>query len=88
MRSTGSGCGSAYCPGFGRKKARKRFFFEKKKQKTSINRGQLHARPPQTPHQIKKSFLLLFFKKEALAYFLTYKKNAAHAAFSHLNGAG
>jgi hypothetical protein len=57
----------------------KRFFFEKKKQKTFICRGCWHGFGQQhTPrvfdHEVaksrakSKSFLLLFFKKEALAY--------------------
>jgi hypothetical protein len=41
---------------------RKRFFFEKKNQKTFGLRLALPARYP----QIRKSFLLLFFKKEEL----------------------
>jgi hypothetical protein len=41
---------------------RKRFFFEKKNQKTFYLRRMLPARYA----QIRKSFLLLFFKKEAL----------------------
>jgi hypothetical protein len=47
----------------------KRFFFEKKKQKTSINwgRARVGANARRT-----KSFLLLFFKKEALSYLLFY----------------
>jgi hypothetical protein len=50
------------------KKVSKRFFFEKKKQKTFINRGRwpLHG---QSPGIQARSFLLLFFKKEALASF-------------------
>jgi hypothetical protein len=40
-------------------KARKHFFFEKKKQKTF---GFLNA------YQINKSFLVLFFKKELLSF--------------------
>jgi hypothetical protein len=45
---------------------RKRFFFEKKKQKTFINldRAGFAAWGP-----IRKNFLLLFYKKEALTYF-------------------
>jgi hypothetical protein len=42
---------------------RKRFFFEKKKQKTFGPAG-LGTTSPQPP--VSKSFLLLFFKKEAL----------------------
>jgi hypothetical protein len=43
---------------------RKRFFFEKKKQKTSI-----HWNPNERSNSNGKSFLLLFFKKEALPFF-------------------
>jgi len=41
------------------------FFFEKKNQKTFIPLRTL----PATPAPIAKSFLLLFFKKEDLAFF-------------------
>jgi hypothetical protein len=44
---------------------RKRFFFEKKKQKTFAPAG-FGTTPPQPP--VNESFLLLFFKKEALIY--------------------
>jgi hypothetical protein len=56
--------------GFG--KGSKRFFFEKKKQKTFTLQG--GGEPPALPHstdQKNKSFLLLFLKKEALAYCLS-----------------
>jgi len=43
----------------------KRFFFEKKKQKTFALAGVYEAAPEPT---ITKSFLLLFFKKEALPF--------------------
>jgi hypothetical protein len=48
------------------KQARKRFFFEKKNQKTfdKLDRTCGKAWGP-----ICKSFLLLFFKKEALSFF-------------------
>jgi hypothetical protein len=46
--------------------ARKRFFFEKKKQKTFSLKGfQLY--PGALAGAIRKSFLVLFFKKELLA---------------------
>jgi hypothetical protein len=44
---------------------RKRFFFEKKKQKTFPLGAQSFAGGT---HQTGKSFLLLFFKKEALPF--------------------
>jgi hypothetical protein len=48
---------------------RKRFFFEKKKQKTFGPAGVgTHAGAP----PVNRSFLLLFFKKEALSYLLFY----------------
>jgi len=40
-------------------------FFEKKKQKTFAN---LAAASPERRGQMSKSFLLLFFKKEVLAF--------------------
>jgi hypothetical protein len=43
---------------------RKRFFFEKKNQKTMTFGTRLF----QLRSQMNKSFLLLFFKKEALAF--------------------
>ena len=48
---------------------RKRFFFEKKKQKTF---SPFASRPPgETPQRMDKSFFGSFFsKKEPLAYFL------------------
>jgi hypothetical protein len=44
---------------------RKQFFFKKKNQKTfdSLASGAARSR-----HQINKSFLLLFFKKEVLSF--------------------
>jgi hypothetical protein len=64
-----------------KEKERKRFFFEKKKQKTFIrwvcgNAGGLPL------SQKSKSFLLLFFKKEALAYFLNTATIAAQSLSS------
>jgi hypothetical protein len=48
-----------------RKQARKQFFFEKKNQKTFVNL----ARAGFTHVVLRsKSFLLLFFKKEVLAF--------------------
>jgi hypothetical protein len=46
---------------------RKKFFFEKKNQKTFAPWA-AHVKQPEVYD--KKSFLLLFFKKEALAYLL------------------
>jgi hypothetical protein len=51
------------------KEERKRFFFEKKKQKTFANWGPWQAR---ANARRTKSFLLLFFKKEALSSFLPF----------------
>jgi hypothetical protein len=49
---------------------RKRFFFEKKKQKTSMTfAARVKVISPSHKNQMDKSFLLLFFKKEALACF-------------------
>jgi len=42
----------------------KRFFFEKKNQKTFTNLASLYPERPKP--KIAKSFLLLFFKKEGL----------------------
>jgi hypothetical protein len=48
----------------------KRFFFEKKKQKTFITFApRVWIISPTDGHQMDKSFLLLFFKKEALPSF-------------------
>jgi hypothetical protein len=47
---------------------RKRFFFEKKNQKTFANLASVY---PEEPQPTIKSFLLLFFKKEGLASFLS-----------------
>jgi hypothetical protein len=44
----------------------KRFFFEKKNQKTFASVGSRY--PGKTAAKTAKSFLLLFFKKEALAF--------------------
>jgi hypothetical protein len=58
---------------------RKRFFFEKKKQKTFTPlASRLCARLSPHENQMDKSFLLLFFKKEALASFLQ-PNNPQHA---------
>jgi hypothetical protein len=46
---------------------RKKFFFEKKNQKTFTSLGRAY---PERPEPIIKSFLLLFFKKEVLAFLL------------------
>jgi hypothetical protein len=47
---------------------RKQFFFEKKNQKTLTLSG---AYRPRLPRQLtEQSFLVLFFKKELLAYWL------------------
>jgi hypothetical protein len=53
------------------RRASKRFFFEKKKQKTFANLGhwRFQQHGPKT-----KSFLLLFFKKEALFFLLQEQK--------------
>jgi hypothetical protein len=48
---------------------RKRFFFEKKKQKTSAHWGPWQAR---ANARRTKSFLVLFFKKEPLSSLLNY----------------
>jgi hypothetical protein len=50
---------------WGRLKGRKRFFFEKKKQKTFIH-WSLSPRPVAACEAPGKRFFLLFFKKEAL----------------------
>jgi hypothetical protein len=46
---------------------RKHFFFEKKKQKTFANWARY---PRKGRSQMNKGFLLLFFKKEVLPFFL------------------
>jgi hypothetical protein len=46
------------------------FFFEKKNQKTFMTFGfRVWVRQPAHENQMDKSFLLLFFKKEALSFF-------------------
>jgi hypothetical protein len=53
----------------GSSNGRKRFFFEKKKQKTFTHCGQLTVQIGQVlAALIDKSFLVLFFKKEVLAF--------------------
>jgi hypothetical protein len=48
---------------------RKHFFFEKKKQKTFVHCCKLgFNQGARTLPEISKSFLLLFFKKEVLAF--------------------
>jgi hypothetical protein len=43
-------------------------FLQKKNQKTPVSSGALPLAPPWP--NVNKSFLLLFFKKEALSFFL------------------
>jgi hypothetical protein len=53
-----------------RQEGSKRFFFEKKNQKTFMTLApRVQAISPPHENQMDKSFLLLFFKKEALAFF-------------------
>jgi hypothetical protein len=62
---TKPGCVNRATPGLAKASGRKRFFFEKKNQKTFAN---LVSAFPERLARICKSFLLLFFKKEVLPF--------------------
>jgi hypothetical protein len=69
MLCSGRNSGDSAAFGTSLSEERKFFFFEKKKQKTFANgvRGPIQS-GPRAP--ISKSFLVLFFKKELLTFFL------------------